>query len=305
MPVIMINCGPEAEGERIDKYLSEYLEDLSRSYIQKQIEKGLLFVNDNPVKSNYKIKTDDYVSFTIPESVVPEITPENIPLEIIYEDGDVCIVNKPQGMVVHPSAGHYDGTLVNALLYHLEGRLSGINGVLRPGIVHRIDKDTSGLLIICKNDKAHEEISNQLKDHSCKRCYRLIVHGNLKDDEGTIDAPIGRSKNDRKKMAVEEQGKSAVTHYKVLKRYKNYTYLECRLETGRTHQIRVHMAYIGHPLMGDPVYSSYKEPIKLEGQVLHAKTIGFKSPTTGEFKEFDSELPEHFIKALNYLEANC
>lgn len=301
MPVLEITCGPEAEGERIDKYLSDYIENLSRSYIQKQIENGQLQVNENKVKSNYKIKTDDSIIFTIPESIVPDIKPENIPIEIIYEDEDVCIVNKPQGMVVHPSAGHYEGTLVNALLFHLNGRLSGINGVLRPGIVHRIDKDTSGLLIICKNDKSHEAVSEQLKDHSCMRCYHLIVHGVIKDDEGTIDAPIGRSKNDRKKMAVEEDGKNAVTHYKVIERFKDYTYLECRLETGRTHQIRVHMSYIGHPLMGDPVYCGKKEPVGLNGQVLHAKTIGFKSPTSGEFKLFDSELPEHFNKVLTYL----
>ncbi|MCR4959867.1 MAG: RluA family pseudouridine synthase [Lachnospiraceae bacterium] len=304
MPVITFTISPEDEGERIDKYLSATLEGLSRSYIQKQIDNNGLIVNEKPVKSNYRIKTEDQVVFTIPEAIVPDINPENIPLDIVYEDEDVCIVNKPQGMVVHPSAGHYDGTLVNALLFHLEGRLSGINGVLRPGIVHRIDKDTSGLLIICKNDKAHECIAGQLKDHSCRRTYHAVVHGVLKDDEGTINAPIGRSKSDRKKMAVEEGGKEAVTHYKVLKRYRDHTYVECRLETGRTHQIRVHMAYIGHPLMGDPVYSGHKEPLSLNGQVLHAKTIGFVSPTTGEFKLFDSELPEHFLKVLRYLESN-
>jgi len=299
----MLTCSPEAEGERIDKYLVANLPDLSRSYIQKQITENALYVNEKPVKSNYKVKADDSVIFTIPEAVVPDIEPENIPIDIIYEDDDVCIVNKPQGMVVHPSAGHYNGTLVNALLYHLNGRLSGINGVLRPGIVHRIDKDTSGLLIICKNDNSHESIAAQLKDHSCHRAYRAVVHGIIKDDEGTINAPIGRSKNDRKKMAVDENGKNAITHYKVLERYQNYTYVECILETGRTHQIRVHMAYIGHPLMGDPVYCCRKEPVSLNGQVLHAKTIGFISPTTGELKTFDSELPEHFMKVLKYLEA--
>ncbi len=304
MPVITFTISPEDEGERIDKYLSATLDGLSRSYIQKQIDNNGLMVNEKPVKSNYRIKTEDQVVFTIPEAIVPDINPENIPLDIVYEDEDVCIVNKPQGMVVHPSAGHYEGTLVNALLFHLEGRLSGINGVLRPGIVHRIDKDTSGLLIICKNDKAHECIAEQLKDHSCRRTYHAVVHGVLKDDEGTINAPIGRSKSDRKKMAVEEGGKEAVTHYKVLKRYRDHTYVECRLETGRTHQIRVHMAYIGHPLMGDPVYSGHKEPLSLNGQVLHAKTIGFVSPTTGEFKLFDSELPEHFLKVLRYLDSN-
>ena len=303
MPVITFSVGPENEGERIDKFLAQSIPDLSRSYIQKQIENNGLYVNEVAVRSNYRTRTDDLVSLTIPEAVVPDITPEDIPIDIVYEDDDVCIVNKPQGMVVHPSAGHYEGTLVNALLYRLKGRLSGINGVLRPGIVHRIDKDTSGLLIICKNDKAHEAIAAQLKDHSCQRTYHAVVHGVLKDDEGVINAPIGRSRNDRKKMAVEEGGKEAITHYRVLKRYKEYTYVECKLETGRTHQIRVHMAYINHPLMGDPVYSGYKEPIALKGQVLHAKTIGFKSPETGEFKLFDSELPEHFKKVLQYLDS--
>ncbi len=304
MSLIVLTAGPADEGERIDKYLTDSNPGLSRSYIQKQIENGRLSVNSKTVKSNYRIKTDDMISFDIPESIVPDIEPENIPIDIVYEDDDVCIVNKPQGMVVHPSAGHYEGTLVNALLYHLQGRLSGINGVLRPGIVHRIDKDTSGLLIICKNDNSHEYISAQLKDHSCRRCYHAVVHGILKDDEGTVNAPIGRSKNDRKKMAVEENGKEAVTHYRVLKRFNGYTYVECRLETGRTHQIRVHMAYIGHPLMGDSVYCGKKEPVNLNGQVLHAKTIGFKSPQNNEFRLFDSELPEHFVKVLNYLEAN-
>lgn len=302
MPVIMLTCSPESEGERIDKYLVTNIPDLSRSYIQKQISNDCLLVNDKAVKANYKVKTDDSIVFTIPEAIIPDIEPENIPINIVYEDEDVCIVNKPQGMVVHPSAGHYEGTLVNALLYHLNGRLSGINGVLRPGIVHRIDKDTSGLLIICKNDKSHESIAAQLKDHSCHRVYHAVVHGNIDNNEGTVNAPIGRSKTDRKKMAVEESGKSAVTHYKVLKRYGKYTYIECVLETGRTHQIRVHMAHIGHPLMGDPVYCCRKEPVSLNGQVLHAKTIGFISPTTGELKTFDSELPEHFMKVLNYLD---
>lgn len=304
MSLIILTAGPESEGERIDKFLVENTPGLSRSYIQKQIENSRLTVNDKTVKSNYRIKADDSIAFDIPESIVPDIVAENIPIDIVYEDDDICIVNKPQGMVVHPSAGHYSGTLVNALLFHLKGRLSGINGVLRPGIVHRIDKDTSGLLIICKNDISHEYISEQLKDHSCRRCYHAVVHGVLKDDEGTINAPIGRSKNDRKKMAVEEGGKSAVTHYKVLKRYNKYTYVECRLETGRTHQIRVHMAYIGHPLMGDPVYCCKKEPVNLNGQVLHAKTIGFKNPADNEFKLFESDLPEYFNKVLKYLESD-
>ena len=289
------------EGLRIDKYLAEILPDLSRSYIQKQIEDQQVTVNEVVVKANYKLKTDDDVKFLIPDIKSLDIEKENIPIDIVYEDDDVAIVNKPQGMVVHPSAGHLSGTLVNALLYHMEGRLSGINGILRPGIVHRIDKDTSGLLIICKNDKSHEAIALQLKNHSCNRIYHAIVHGNIKEDEITIDAPIGRASNDRKKMAVTMGGKEAVTHVKALERFGNYTYVECRLETGRTHQIRVHLSHIGHPLMGDPVYCNIKEPLNLEGQLLHAKQIGFVSPTTGEYKEFDSQLPEHFIKALNYL----
>lgn len=301
MPLISFIVSSEDEGERIDKYLTSMINDLSRSYIQKQIENQNLSVNDTIVKSNYKVKADDNVSIMIPEAIVPDIEAENIPIDIVYEDDDVCIVNKPQGMVVHPANGHYTGTLVNALLFHLEGRLSGINGVLRPGIVHRIDKDTSGLLIICKNDNSHIKISEQLKDHTCMRTYHAIVHGVIKEDTLTIDEPIGRSDKDRKKMAVRADGRRAVTHIKVLERFKEYTYIECKLETGRTHQIRVHLSNINHPLMGDPVYCARKEPVSLNGQVLHAKTIGFLSPTSGEFKIFDSELPEHFIKTLNYL----
>lgn len=291
----------EEEGERVDKYLSVLLPDLTRSYIQKQISDGLLLVNDKVSKANYRLKADDRISFSVPDSVVPDIKPENIPLEIVYEDEDVVIVNKPQGMVVHPSAGHYDGTLVNALLYHLSGRLSGINGVLRPGIVHRIDKDTSGLLIICKNDFSHNKIAEQLKEHSANRIYHAIVHGVIKDDTGTVDAPLGRSTVDRKKMSICVDGKRAVTHYKVLERFKNYTYIELKLETGRTHQIRVHMSSIGHPLMGDPLYMPQKEPVHCEGQILHAKSIGFISPSKGTYIEFDSNLPIYFEKCLRYL----
>lgn len=291
----------EDEGVRVDKFLSEIMPDISRSYIQKQIEDGLLCVNGKTSKSNYKLKADDRVDFQTPDSVIPDIEPENIPIEIVYEDEDVAIVNKPQGMVVHPSAGHYSGTLVNALLYHLNGRLSGINGVLRPGIVHRIDKDTSGLLIICKSDFSHNSIAEQLKEHSANRRYRAIVHGVIKDDEGTVDAPLGRSTVDRKKMCIDPSGKNAVTHYKVLERFKEYTYIECKLETGRTHQIRVHMASIGHPLMGDPVYCNRKEPVHCEGQILHAKLIGFMSPSLNKYIEFDSELPDYFSKILEYL----
>lgn len=291
----------EDEGIRVDKYLADIMPDLSRSYIQKQIEDGNLLINGKASKSNYKLKADDEIEFTTPDSIVPDIEPENIPLKIVYEDDDVAIVSKPQGMVVHPSAGHYSGTLVNAILYHMNGRLSGINGVMRPGIVHRIDKDTSGLLIICKNDASHNSIATQLKEHSINRIYYAIVHGVVKDDEGTVDAPMARSKVDRKKMCIDQSGKRAVTHYTVLERFNGYSLIKCKLETGRTHQIRVHMASIGHPLMGDPVYLPQKEPIHCNGQMLHAMTIGFVGPSDGIYKEFSEPLPEYFEKALKYL----
>lgn len=301
MKEYLFKVSEDDEGERIDKYLTLLCPDLTRTYIQKQIEDGLLKVNDGIKKANYKVKAEDSIVFCVPDAVSPEINPQNIPIEFVYEDDDVAIVNKPQGMVVHPSAGHYDDTLVNGLLYHMKGRLSGINGVLRPGIVHRIDKDTSGLLIICKSDFSHNFIAEQLKEHSVNRIYYAIVHGYVKEDEGTVDAPLGRSPKDRKKMAIVLDGKKAVTHYKVLERFKNYTYIECRLETGRTHQIRVHMASINHPLMGDTVYGPDKEPISCNGQQLHAKTIGFVSPTTKERLFFDSKLPDYFEKTLTYL----
>lgn len=291
----------EDEGERVDKYLSTIIPDLTRSYIQKQIEDKLLTINGEVKKSNYRLKADDAIVLNVPDSIIPDIEPENFPIEIVYEDDDFVIVNKPQGLVVHPAPGHYSGTLVNALLYHLHGRLSGINGVLRPGIVHRIDKDTSGLLIVCKNDLSHNYIAAQLKDHTCNRVYHAVVHGVIKDDEGTVDAPLGRSDSDRKKMCIRQDGKRAVTHFKVIERFKDYSYIECRLETGRTHQIRVHMASIGHPLMGDPVYCNMKEPIHCDGQILHAKSIGLISPTTKEYKEFDSELPDYFKKIITSL----
>lgn len=291
----------EQEGERIDIVLSQMNENLSRSYVQKLINDNKLQVNGITKKASYKLKENDNISFSIPESIEMEIEAQDIPIDIIYEDEDVAIVNKPRGMVVHPSNGHDRDTLVNALLYRLNGRLSGINGVLRPGIVHRIDKDTSGLLIICKNDLSHNNIAAQLKDHTCMRTYHAIVHGNVKDDEGTIHTYISRSPLDRKKMAVSNEGKEAITHYKVLKRFKGFTYIECKLETGRTHQIRVHMAHIGHPLYGDPVYSTQKVPLHVEGQMLHAKTIGFKSLKDGEFHSFDSELPDDFNRVLKYL----
>ncbi len=288
-------------GERIDKYLTSNIPNLTRSYIQKIIENREMTVNDRIEKSSYRLKAEDKIILNVPDSIIPDILPEDIPIDIVYEDDDFCIVNKPKGMVVHPANGHYSGTLVNALMFHLSGRLSGINGILRPGIVHRIDKDTSGLLIICKNDAAHNFIAAQLKEHTCNRVYHAICHGNISEDDIIIDKPIGRSKTDRKKMSVDLGGKRAVTHVHVLERLPGYTYIECRLETGRTHQIRVHMASINHPLMGDPLYCTIKEPIKVSGQMLHAKEIGLISPSTHEYLSFDSELPKEFIRVLDYL----
>lgn len=292
----------EMEDERIDKCMSMLIDSLSRSFIQKMIKEEKVLVNGKAVKGSYKVKTDDEVSFTLSEAVEPDIVAENIPLDILYEDKDVIVVNKPKGMVVHPAAGHYSGTLVNALMYHCGDELSGINGVMRPGIVHRIDRDTTGSLIVCKNDIAHNCIAAQLKEHSINRRYHAICYGVVKEDEGVIDKPIGRHPMERKKMAVNERnGKHAVTHYKVLKRFDKYTYIECVLETGRTHQIRVHMASIGHPLLGDEVYSNRKCPFKLEGQTLHAKILGFIHPATGEYVEADAPLPEYFNELLNKL----
>ncbi|MDE5803916.1 MAG: RluA family pseudouridine synthase [Lachnospiraceae bacterium] len=292
----------DMEGLRIDKCISTAFDSLSRSYIQKIIKEEAVMVNGSPVKSSYKVKVSDEVAFSVPEAVEPDILPENIPLDILYEDADVIVVNKPKGMVVHPAAGHYSKTLVNALLYHCHDSLSGINGCLRPGIVHRIDKDTTGSLLVCKTDAAHKAIARQLKKHSITRCYRAICHGVLPKDKGTIDRPIGRSPADRKKMAVlAEGGKRAVTHYRVLQRFDNYTYIECTLETGRTHQIRVHMASIGYPILGDPLYSRLSSPFKLEGQTLHAKTLGFIQPRTKEYIEVDAPLPQYFQHLLEIL----
>lgn len=293
---------PEEAGVRIDKYLAEQLPDITRSYLQKLLKDGSVQMNGKPVKTSTKTAAGAVIELTIPEPEEPEILPEDIPLDILYEDSDVILINKPKDMVVHPAAGHYTGTLVNALMYHCKGDLSGINGVLRPGIVHRIDKDTTGVLIVCKNDKAHNALAEQLKEHSITRKYRAIVCGNLKEDEGTVDAPLGRHPQDRKKMAiVRTGGKRAVTHYRVLERFGNYTYIECQLETGRTHQIRVHMASLGHPLLGDEVYGRVKSPFKLEGQTLHAMVLGFIHPTTGEYMEFEAPLPEYFEKLLEKL----
>lgn len=290
------------EEERLDKWLSIAIPDLSRSYIQKCIREGNACVNGKPCKANYRLRVDDEVTFQVPEAVEPAIEAEDIPLSILYEDADVLVVDKPKGMVVHPAPGHYSGTLVNAVLYHCRGQLSGINGVLRPGIVHRIDRDTTGSLIICKNDFSHQAIAAQLKEHSLNRSYRAVVHGVLEKDEGTINAPIGRDERDRKKMAVNEKnGKEAVTHYRVLKRFREYTYIECRLETGRTHQIRVHMTSIGHPLLGDEVYGQRKSAFHLEGQTLHAYVLGFVHPATGKYMEAVAPIPAYFAHLLEIL----
>ena len=286
------------EGERVDKYLSVIFPDSSRAALQKAVEAGNALINGKPVAKNYRLREGDRLSFS-PLAVRPlDVTPENIPLDIAYEDDDLLVVNKPKGMVVHPAPGSYDGTLVNALLHHCPDSLSGINGVLRPGIVHRIDKDTSGLLIVAKNDFAHRALASQIAEHSFKREYRAIVTGHLKEDSGTVVAPIGRNPNDRKKMAVtDKNSKNAVTHYETIEKYVGYSYLKLRLETGRTHQIRVHMAYLGHPLAGDTVYGHPpKNELSLGGQCLHAGLIGFVHPRTNEYLEFQSPLPDYFTK---------
>lgn len=302
MELFRFEITEEIEDERIDKCLSMLIDSLSRSFIQKLIKEEAVKVNGQPVKGSYRVKTDDVVEFELPKAVEPDIEPEDIPLDILYEDKDVIVINKPKGMVVHPAAGHYSGTLVNALMFHCGSELSGINGYMRPGIVHRIDKDTTGSIIACKNNVSHNAIAEQLKEHSITRRYAAVCWGSLKDDEGTVDKPIGRHPTDRKKMAVKERGgKHAVTHYRVLQRFNGYTYIECVLETGRTHQIRVHMASIGHPLLGDDVYSNKKCPFALQGQTLHAKTLGFIHPSTGEYVEVDAPLPEYFIHLLEIL----
>ncbi len=289
-------------GIRIDKFLSEEMEELSRSYIQKLIKESHVRVNDKPIKANYKLNENDCLFIDEPELKEPDILAEDIPLDILYEDSDLLIVNKPKGMVVHPAAGHYTGTLVNALMHYCRGDLSGINGVMRPGIVHRIDRDTTGSLVVCKNDHVHQKLAEQLKEHSIKRIYHAIVHGVIKEDSGTVNAPIGRHPVERKKMSVNHKnGKDAVTHYRVLKRFQNYTYIECELETGRTHQIRVHMASIKHPLLGDEVYGPAKCPYSLQGQTLHAKVLGIVHPRTGEYIETDAPLPEYFDDLLKKL----
>jgi 23S rRNA pseudouridine1911/1915/1917 synthase len=287
---------PSDEGIRIDKYLASALPEKSRSYYQKAIDNGFVLVNGKQIKSKYQTKLGDEIIVSIEPVKEIDIIPEDIPIDILYEDSDVIVVNKPKGMVVHPAPGHYSGTLVNALMYHCKDSLSGINGEIRPGIVHRIDMNTTGSLLVCKNDKAHNDIAAQIKVHSVNRIYKGIVVGNFKEEEGTINANIGRNPKDRKKMAVVSDGREAITHYTVLEQYKGFSYVQFKLETGRTHQIRVHMAHIGHPLLGDDVYG---KPVKgLEGQTLHAQTLGFVQPTTGEYVEVNAPLPAYFEELL-------
>lgn len=288
----------EVSGVRIDSYLASNIEEISRSYIQKLIDDGSVFVNGKKVKSNYKVKEKDIIKISIPEPVALDIEPEDIELDIMYEDDDVIVINKPQGMVVHPAAGNYTGTLVNALLKHCNN-LSGINGVIRPGIVHRIDKDTSGVIVAAKNDLSHKDIAEQIKKHTVKRIYIALVEGVVKPERGTIEGAIGRHHVDRKKMDVVANGKEAITHFTVLERIGNYTLIEARLETGRTHQIRVHMSHIGHPLVGDPVYGIKKQRFNLQGQALHAAVLGFVHPRTREYMEFKAPLPVYFEKLLD------
>lgn len=304
MEKLILTAKPEDKGIRIDKFLSENSE-LSRSYAAKLCEDKLVMAGEKLIGKNYKLKGGEEISADLPEPEELGAEPENIPLDVVYEDDDVIVVNKPQGMVVHPADGNRNGTLVNALLYHCKGGLSAINGVIRPGIVHRIDKDTSGLLAAAKNNEAHIKLAEQLKERKAVRKYYALVNGNIKEDGGTVNKPIGRSANDRKKMAVRADGREAITHFKVVERFGNYTLVECILETGRTHQIRVHMASIGHSIVGDKTYGIKKEKFNLNGQLLHAKTIGFVHPSTGEMMTFSSNLPDYFIDVLNKLRKEC
>lgn len=295
MSELLIEVPQEFHGERIDKFLSVLVPDCSRNSIQKLIEQGNVTINGESVNKKYKVNTDDEILVVTGELKPLDAEPENIPLDIVYEDDDLLVVNKPRGMVVHPAPGNYTGTLVNALLYHCKDSLSGINGVLRPGIVHRIDKDTSGLLIVAKNDKAHMGLAEQIKEHSFTREYNAVICGHLKDQEGTVNAPIGRNPKDRKKMCVTIQNsKNAVTHYNVIEEYNGYSHISLKLETGRTHQIRVHMAHLGHPVAGDLVYGHDKKSAELNGQCLHAIKIGFVHPIKNEYMEFSSDLPDYF-----------
>ena len=304
--IIIKNVEPEYNGQRIDKFLSETLPEYSRSFIQKVVKDGGVLVDEKCVKSNYKLSAGQILKLNVPELVEPDIIPEDIALDILYEDDDIIVVNKPKGMVVHPAAGHYTGTLVNALMDHCRDNLSGINGVTRPGIVHRIDMNTTGVLVACKNDAAHIFLSEQLAVHSITRKYNAIVHNSFKDNSGTVDAPIGRHQIDRKKMAIDyKNGRNAVTHYSVISNYGKYAHIECQLETGRTHQIRVHMSSIGHPLLGDDVYGSGKSPYRLEGQTLHARVLGFVHPSTGKYMEFEAPLPDYFKEIIVDLDNKC
>ena len=292
----------DENGVRLDKFLSTTDIGLSRSMAVTLIESENVTVNGKQSNKKQKLNAGDSVCVLVPDPVPYEAKAENIPLEIVYEDDDLLVVNKPKGMVVHPAAGNYDGTLVNALLWHCGDSLSGINGVLRPGIVHRIDKDTSGLLIVAKNDISHQKLAEQIKAHSFTREYEAVVYGSLKDDRGVVDAPIGRHPVDRKKMCVtQKNSKNAVTHYEVISRFKGYTHIKCILETGRTHQIRVHMAYIGHPVSGDPVYGVKNEKVSFSGQCLHARKIGFIHPKTNEYMEISSDLPPYFKEFIKKL----
>ena len=288
--------------ERIDKFVALRFPDVSRTRSQKLIAEEYILVNNGTVKSNYKLNLGDEITVQIPKAIEPEIQAEEIPLDVLYEDDDIIVINKPKQMVVHPARGHYTGTLVNALLYHCKDNLSGINGIMRPGIVHRIDMDTTGVLVVAKNDYAHNKLAEQLKVHSISRIYEAIVHNVIYEDEGTVDAKIGRHPNNRLKMEANvNDGKDAITHYKVLERFKNYTYIECMLETGRTHQIRVHMSSIGYPLLGDTIYGPSKSPFHLTGQTLHARLLGFVHPRTSQYMEFSAPRPEYFTHLLEIL----
>ena len=289
-------------GTRLDKYLTEQIPDQSRSYIQKLLDDNFITVNGKSAKSNYKLRASDTITVEIPEAEELDIEPENIPLDIVYEDDDIIVINKPKGMVVHPAPGHTSGTLVNALMYHCKDSLSSINGVLRPGIVHRIDMDTTGLLVACKSEQAHRVLSDKFKVHDIHRVYTAIVYNQFATDEGTINKPIARHNTDRKKMAIDPNGRHAVTHYRVIERLKqNFSLVECELETGRTHQIRVHMASINHPLLGDEVYGPKQKPFATQGQVLHAGVLGFDHPITGEYMEWHADLPDYFQEILKRL----
>ena len=302
METIFLTATPEDKGRRLDQFLADQLEELTRSAAQRLAEEEQVLLDGKPLKKNYKMAGNETIEVNLPDPEPIDAAPQNIPLDIAYEDDDLLVINKPKGMVVHPAPGNPDGTVVNAVLYHCGDSLSGIGGAFRPGIVHRIDKDTSGLLIIAKNDKAHLYLSQQLKDHTLARTYEAVVIGNLKEDKGTVDAPLGRSPKDRKKMAIVPGGRRAVTHYEVIARYPGYTHVRCKLETGRTHQIRVHMASLGHPIAGDEVYGPSKSRVDLGGQCLHARQLSFLHPADGQPRQVESQLPAYFRDFLDKLE---